>query len=296
MKRLFLITAAVLVVAAVGCAPRVDIEAERAAIHKFHDECLAAMLIGDVGCFAEDGLALPHDALPIAGRDAIGELISKMIEDPNLAVSHDIVNLDISAGGDQAYLHYTYDLTMSDPSGNPATEHGKGVFILKKQSQIGWEILIDIWNADSVEIDTESEVQAGFNDKAAVPAILALEQDVFDAQNAGDFEGWLSFFTDDVLIMPPNEPVLRGKAAVRAHNLPLFQEFDLHEETDEREVEVAGNWGYIRAHWKWTLTPKNGDEAITDIGSSIWIVRRQAGGNWKISRGIYNSDVPRKAP
>lgn len=294
--KLIPIFATVLVLAVAGCAPQLDLEGEREAIHKFHDECVTALLAGNVDCFAEEAQFLPPNARPLKGKKAIGELVSQMIADPNFSGSHNIVKVDVSRSGDLATIHYTYELNMSDPDGNPVAEHGKAIYVLKKQPQAGWKILIDIWNADPPEMITEPKVEADFTVKEDVQAILALEQDVFAAQNAGDLEGWLSFFTDDVIIMPPDEPALRGKEAVRVHNLPLFQRFDLHEETDEREVEAAGNWGYIRAHWRWTLTPKNGDEAITDVGSSIWIVRRQADGSWKISKGIWNRDNPPNAP
>jgi ketosteroid isomerase-like protein len=92
--------------------------------------------------------------------------------------------------------------------------------------------------------------------------------------------------------MVPNLPALTSKLAIRQWNAPYFEQFDLHEESDEREVEVAGDWAYIRAHWTWTLTPKSGGEAVIDTGNSIWILSRQPDGSWKIARGIYNSDIP----
>ena len=128
--------------------------------------------------------------------------------------------------------------------------------------------------------------------KANVQAILDLEQTVFDAQIAGDFDAWLSSFTEDAIVMLPNAPALTNKQAISQWNAPYFEQFDLHEESDYREVEVAGDWGYIRAHWIWTQTPKGGGEAVTDTGDSIWIVRRQTDGSWKITRGIYNSENP----
>lgn len=128
--------------------------------------------------------------------------------------------------------------------------------------------------------------------KADVQAILDLEQRVFDAQIAGDFETWLSSFAEDAIVMAPNLPALRNKPAIRQWNAPYFEQFDLHEESDEREVEVAGDWAYIRAHWTWTLTPKSGGEAVKETGNSIWILRRQPDGSWKIARVIYNSDIP----
>jgi uncharacterized protein (TIGR02246 family) len=296
MKKLFSIFASVMVLVVSGCAPQADMEAERAAIHKFHDECMTAMLAGNVDCFAEDGQMLPPHAPPIKGKGAIDELISQIIDDPNFSASHDIVKVDVSRSGDLANIHYTYELIKSDPDGNPITEQGKAIYILRKKPQAGWKIWFDIWNADTPEINTGPEDQTDSTVDEDVQTILALEQNIFAAQNAGDLEGWLSFFTDDVFIMPPNEPALRGKEAVRAYNLPIWQQFDLHEETDEREVEAAGNWGYIRAHWKWTLIPKGGDDAVIDVGDSIWIVRRQADGSWKLSMAIWNSDNPPTVP
>lgn len=123
-------------------------------------------------------------------------------------------------------------------------------------------------------------------------AILDLEQRVFDAQISGDLDAWLGLFADDAIVMVPNLPALTGKAAIRKWNAPYFEQFHLHEESDEREVEVAGDWAYIRAHWTWTLTPKSGGEPVIDTGNSIWILRRQSDGSWKIARGIYNSDRP----
>ena len=202
MKKLFPVFAIVLVLATIGCAPKVDMEAERAAIHAFHDECLATMLVGDVDCFAEDGQALPHGATVIKGRSAIGELISQMTEDPNLSVSHDIVNIEVSRGGDLAYIHYTYELTMSDPDGSPITEYGKGIFTLKKQPQEGWKILIDIWNANDDSLNDSNELERDLE------AIAALREENLAAINASDVSTLLTEFTDDVVFLPAGHPPL----------------------------------------------------------------------------------------
>ena len=140
------------------------------------------------------------------------------------------------------------------------------------------------------ESDVDSVISA--RHMADLQAILELEQRVFDAQIAGDFEAWLSLFEEDAIVMEPNIPALTGKAAIRRRNSPYFEQFHLHEESDSREVEVAGDWGYIRAHWIWTLTPKDGGETVKDTGNSIWIVRKQPDGSWKIARGIFNSENP----
>jgi uncharacterized protein (TIGR02246 family) len=139
----------------------------------------------------------------------------------------------------------------------------------------------------SENVDDDS---AGYS--ADVQAIVDLEQRVFDAQIAGDIDAWLSFFAEDAVVMVPDLPALTTKLAIRQWNEPIFEKFDLHEESDFREVEVAGNLGYIRAHWIWTQTPKSGGSSVKYTGHSIWIVRRQPNGSWKITRGIFNHDNP----
>ena len=130
------------------------------------------------------------------------------------------------------------------------------------------------------------------NHEADVQAILDFEQSVFDAQIRGDFEAWVDSFTEDAIVMAPGEPALISKHAIAEWHAPYFGQHDLHEETDEREVEVVGDWAYIRAHWTWTLTPKGGGTAIESTGNSIWILSRQPDNSWKIARGIYNYDNP----
>lgn len=152
MKKLFPVLAALALVTSSGCAPPVDVEAERAAIRRFHDECINAALAGDVGvtvsCFAEEGQLLPPNASLIKGKDAIGEFLSQIVENPSFSGSHKIAKVEVSRSGDLAYIHYTYELTLNDPDGNPVTEHGKAIYVLKKTATGEWKFLIDIWNAD----------------------------------------------------------------------------------------------------------------------------------------------------
>ena len=151
MKR-YPVFAAVFVLTVGGCTPQVDVDAEQAAIRDFHDKCLAQLLTGNADCFAEDSQLLPLDATPIKGRSAIGELVSRMLEDPNFSVSHDVIDVDLFQNGDQAYVHYTFEMIMSDSDGNPVAEQGQAIYLLDKQPQVGWQILIDAYKADSENV------------------------------------------------------------------------------------------------------------------------------------------------
>jgi len=151
-------------------------------------------------------------------------------------------------------------------------------------------ILLPIINVEAQPPIPSSEESTG--DQADIQAIFDFEQSVFDAQIAGDFEAWMSSLAEDVTLFPPNALPLKGMEAVRQFNAPFWDQFDLHEESDEREIQVAGDWAYIRAHWIWTLTPKSGGKEVQDIGNYIWILRRQPDNSWKISRAIWNSERP----
>jgi len=128
--------------------------------------------------------------------------------------------------------------------------------------------------------------------EADVQAILELEKAVFEAEIAGEIDTWLSYFAEDVYLMPPNEPMMTDKKVIRAWAAPFYEEFDLHEETDWREVEVSGDWAHLSAHWTWTLTPKSGGDSVAETGKSVWIMNRQGDGSWKIAYAIWNSDPP----
>lgn len=201
MKKLFSIFVTVLVLAVGGCAPQLDPEAEREAIHKFHDECIKALLSGNVDCFAEEAQFLPPNAPPIKGKKAIGELVTQMIEDPNFSGSHDIVTVEVSRSGDLATIHYTYELVTSAPDGKPVAEHGKAIYILKKQPQAGWKIWIDIWNVDTPEVSAgpvDLELSA-----EELEGIQDLDRRFVDAYNRLDIDDLM-----DCLWNSPNLVVL----------------------------------------------------------------------------------------
>ena len=58
------------------------------------------------------------------------------------------------------------------------------------------------------------------------------------------------------------------------------------------EVEVAGDWGFIRGTSPVTLTPQAGGEPLQDEGKYLSIRKRQPDGSWKIFWAIWNSNNP----
>lgn len=130
--------------------------------------------------------------------------------------------------------------------------------------------------------------------EADVEAIAALRQASQDAHNAGDLEALMETYADDVVYMPPGEPVYEGIEAVREQERQELEGFDIDLALESAETHASGDWGFDRGSFELTMTPRaeDGGEPIQDNGSYVVIVSRQDDGSWKIARLIYNSDNP----
>jgi ketosteroid isomerase-like protein len=124
-------------------------------------------------------------------------------------------------------------------------------------------------------------------------AIRQADENDMKLMNAKDWKGDLVLYEEDSIVLPPNQAPVQGKAAIQAWDeaFPPFSNF----EEQSLEIEGRGNLAYDRGTYSMTVTPA-GAAAIEDHGKYLTIWRKQAGGLWKISRIIYNSDLPLPAP
>ncbi len=107
-----------------------------------------------------------------------------------------------------------------------------------------------------------------------------------DAFNARDIEAVAALYTEDARMMPPNGPMGTGREAVRA-DLQGLLDAGLTGTLETLETVVAGDLGYRVG----TYVLNAPDGSVADKGKFIEIWRL-VDGTWKISRDIYNSDLP----
>ena len=131
-------------------------------------------------------------------------------------------------------------------------------------------------------------------DRAALQAGVDSAADrLLAALRTNDPDSLLALLTDDVVLMPPNEAVLMGKAAVRAWYEGFLTQMRTASLTiGDREVLLGGEWATEIARFEWVLTPVAGGVPVTDRGSYMQVWRRGEDGRWLFSRELWNSAPP----
>lgn len=112
-------------------------------------------------------------------------------------------------------------------------------------------------------------------------AIRELVDTWMDATKAGDTATVLDLMTDDVVFtVPGQEPF--GKDAFEAASKEM-QDVEIRGTSDIRELEVLGDWAYLRNHIEMTMTPPDG-ESVRRSGDTLTILRKGPDGRWRLAR------------
>ncbi len=124
-------------------------------------------------------------------------------------------------------------------------------------------------------------------DEAAIKGVQLREAQAIKEKDAA---GLLALFESDLVVMPPNEPPIVGKAALRSWFLRVTDQFSIDLDFSVEEVRVTGDWAFERFSFRRTTTPTGGGDPTTARGKGIHVFRRQSDGSWKIARDIWTSD------
>lgn len=128
------------------------------------------------------------------------------------------------------------------------------------------------------------------HDKAA---INKTRNEYVSAWRDADATRIASLYTDDALVLYPNQPAVEGKTAILTYFKSFFSEFPKNDfDLTSAEIEIAGSWAFDRGSFKWKGVPRGGGEALLDHGKYLVVLRRQADGSWKVFRDMDNSDRP----
>jgi uncharacterized protein (TIGR02246 family) len=112
-------------------------------------------------------------------------------------------------------------------------------------------------------------------------AIRDLVATWLNASRAGDVATVLDLMTDDAVFMVPGrEPFGKEAFAAAAEGLRTVQ---MEGTSDIRELQVLGDWAYLRNFLTVTVTPAGG-APMRRAGWTLTILRKSADGRWRLAR------------
>jgi uncharacterized protein (TIGR02246 family) len=133
-----------------------------------------------------------------------------------------------------------------------------------------------------------------------LPAVLAGQtadeqavREHFERLNAAfesrDFEAVTSLYEEEMVRIPPGEPVVLGAAAFLEQIEAVSEEIEyVLDEYEVRRIDVSGDLAYILATYTEHWTPVGGGEATYSSGRWATMWKRQDDGGWKIAAEIWN--------
>ena len=131
------------------------------------------------------------------------------------------------------------------------------------------------------------------SDRNALVEIEMLHEKDMAASKVFDVETLISLSTDDVVLLQPNEPPIRGREALRLYlesNRQAVAEYEILEYVhDFEEISVLGDWAYEWGEFRGSYRTISNGEVVTERMRLFRILRRQPDDSWKVARAIWHA-------
>ncbi|HET7924399.1 MAG TPA: nuclear transport factor 2 family protein [Rhodanobacteraceae bacterium] len=135
-----------------------------------------------------------------------------------------------------------------------------------------------------------TETQPSFADDLA--AITGFNERYLAAINNEDIAALSALTTDGhVMLVPNSEPVV-GKASNDALNGGAFERYEFSETWQPVETVIDGDLAFQRGTFTTIATPRGDGDRLEVSGSFMRIYQRQANGEWRMTRDMFNSSTP----
>lgn len=119
-------------------------------------------------------------------------------------------------------------------------------------------------------------------------AINSAVESYTQAFETNDWAAFATLYAEDAVVMPPNAPVVQGRAALLELTAiwPPITTFSVTID----EIDGCRDLAFSRGGYTFSATLEGVPEPVEDTGSYVEIWRRQADGSWLIAAEIWNSD------
>ena len=113
-------------------------------------------------------------------------------------------------------------------------------------------------------------------------AIREVVDNWIEASKRGDMTTLLNLLADDVLFITPGQEPF-GKQEFAAGNQDSMNDVKMEAQIDIKEIEVVGNWAWMRSFLRVTFTRSEGDPTKLS-GHILTILQKNPDGQWVIKR------------
>ncbi|TDN70740.1 SgcJ/EcaC family oxidoreductase [Paraburkholderia sp. BL10I2N1] len=113
-------------------------------------------------------------------------------------------------------------------------------------------------------------------------AIRTLIDTWMSASRNGDTATVLTLMADDVVFMVPGQKPF-GKEAFAATSEGMKNVL-IDGTSDIRELQILGDWAFLRNYLDLTITPPGGAAPVRQSGYTLTILRKELDGRWVLAR------------
>ncbi len=125
-------------------------------------------------------------------------------------------------------------------------------------------------------------------DTQSEQAVREADEQWSNAAVAKDLDKTVSFYADNAMVLPPNQPMVTSKTGIRN----LWKGFldsltDINWKTTRVETAKSGDMAVVTGTYEMTMK-----DSTKDKGKYCEVWEKQADGKWKVVTDMFSSDLP----
>jgi uncharacterized protein (TIGR02246 family) len=122
-----------------------DVEAIKTLLAEYDAAAAAGNVDAVMALHADDAVSMPPDVPARTGKEEIRAALVAFLEENTVQLTSQVDEVRVS--GDLAFLHVTYNETVTPKAGGEPTEyHGKWLVLLQRQPDGSWKWWREMWN------------------------------------------------------------------------------------------------------------------------------------------------------
>jgi uncharacterized protein (TIGR02246 family) len=127
--------------------------------------------------------------------------------------------------------------------------------------------------------------------------IRKLDEAWSQAASSKQLDAVVSYYSDDASLLPPGEPTITDKEAIRKawEGLLTAPNSSLHWDATKVEVARSGDLAYSQGTYEMMFDDAKG-KPLVDRGKYLEVWKKQVDGSWKAVSDAFSSDTPAPVP